>query len=249
MTRTEKSERCYGRASTCGEIPPVLRISQHNHLPDPDRIAALLAVDRMVEVGKTTDTNPRKIIKEVEAHCAIDQFAACRMIRPKNITQRIQRARQLGDAAGPNATTREEIEISDRQLVTINGEQFLLGDSGYGHDNRVISFATRKNVACLRHEKRWYGDGTFAVSPTLFRQLYTVNIIKQGKNLPMVFSLLPNKEQASYVRMFQQIAERLHVHEYPTHFSHDFERAVINAIREVFGEQVKIEGLNRIFFL
>lgn len=79
------------------------------------------------------------------------------------------------------------------------------------------------------------------VSPDLFKQLYTVNVILSGKTLPMTYSCLPNKETNSYVKVFRQIAENLNEDEYPTHFVHDFERATINAIHEVFGN-VTIEG-------
>jgi hypothetical protein len=73
--------------------------------------------------------------------------------------------------------------------------------------------------------------------------VYTVNVGKNGKHLPMTYSMLPNKETGTYVKMFRQIAEHLEFEEYPTHFVHDFERAVINAVFVVFVENVKIEGI------
>ena len=57
---------------------------------------------------------------------------------------------------------------------------------------KSVIFAAPTNIQYLKLHSTWYGDGTFAVSPDLFYQLYTLNIITKGKNLPLVYFLLPD---------------------------------------------------------
>ncbi len=71
--------------------------------------------------------------------------------------------------------------------------------------DRILVFATEKNFIILNKNPHWFGDGTFDVSPLLFKQLYTINVIESGKNLPMIFALLPNKKGETYERLFEII--------------------------------------------
>ena len=52
----------------------------------------------------------------------------------------------------------------------------------------------------LSESDHWYCDGTFDVSPTVFKQLYTIQIIKNGVLFPLVYALLPNKTQKTYLK-------------------------------------------------
>jgi hypothetical protein len=54
----------------------------------------------------------------------------------------------------------------------------------------------------LNQVPHWYVDGTFDTAPRLFKLLFTFNIIMKGKNLPMLYCLLQNKQQKTYVEMF-----------------------------------------------
>lgn len=36
-------------------------MTSHNHLPDPDYAQSLVAVDKMIEMARNTDTKPRKV--------------------------------------------------------------------------------------------------------------------------------------------------------------------------------------------
>jgi hypothetical protein len=184
-------------------------------------------------------------MKLVQKEFNLDEMAAGHMVRHKNIKQRINRLRRVDAPGGVDSTERSDIVISPELQVTYDQKQFLMADSKLletDGDDRVITFCTSANLVLLGMERRWFGDGTFAVSPSAFKQLYTINVIKSGKCLPMVFSLLPSKDTEAYFTMFMQIFSKLTEDQYPTHFTHDFEKAPINAIRRVFGPNVKING-------
>ena len=60
---------------------------------------------------------------------------------------------------------------------------------------RILVLGDRELLQVLENEDVWLGDGTFAVVPTVFFQLYTIHV-KIGNNYPpCVYFLLPNKVQ------------------------------------------------------
>ena len=58
-------------------------------------------------------------------------------------------------------------------------EVFLLHDSGpAAGDRRFLLFGLQRNMDALKQAKVWLTDGTFAVAPSLFKQLYTARAQK-----------------------------------------------------------------------
>ena len=86
----------------------------------------------------------------------------------------------------------------------------------------------------LNASQIWFADGTFKTAPSLFSQVYTIHGLRCGPNplqdghlLPSLFVLLPNKTEATYFRMWEQIHLVCPTAQ-PTHMIMDFELAVIN---------------------
>ena len=77
---------------------------------------------------------------------------------------------------------------------------------------------------------RWH-----KVCPPLFFQLYTVHAQNNGRILPCIFGLLPNKFQAPSTEFFVQVRNLAILHgDGPNAILFDFERAAINAASEEF---------------
>src|SRR5690606_15188544 len=96
-------------------------------------------------------------------------------------------------------------------------------------ESRFFIFATRESLQLLNMSQDWLADGTFETSPSLFCQIYTVHAVTLCKGIvPLVYMLLPNKAQATYVRAFSKLQELL---ENPLvqRIITDFEYGVINA--------------------
>jgi len=104
---------------------------------------------------------------------------------------------------GPNPKTMADIVIPDALKTTYSGRDFILRDGGVDQMGRILIFGTPESLKLLKESRFWYGDGTFAVSPELFYQMYTINIILKNKNLPLVYALLPNKEEKTYKRFLE----------------------------------------------
>ena len=87
-------------------------------------------------------------------------------------------------------------------------------------------------------------DGTFKTSPPLFSRVYVVHtlrggaqLMRDGHLLPSLFELLPNKTEATYRRIWQQIRLLCPLAQ-PKEMLLDFENAAINSLRHVWPETV-----------
>ncbi|XP_006814764.1 uncharacterized protein LOC102805415 [Saccoglossus kowalevskii] len=79
----------------------------------------------------------------------------------------------------------------------------------------------------------WFADGTFKVVRELFYQLYTMHALMEQYTVPCLYALLPNKQEATYTRLFCQIfniRQQLN----PTSIMSVFKSATINAAVTVF---------------
>ena len=69
--------------------------------------------------------------------------------------------------------------------------------------------------------------------------MYSIRDLLRGKTLPLLYSLLPNKKQEAYEKLFRVVQQ--HVQRKPTFITIDFEKAAENAFATVF-PQSKILG-------
>ena len=68
--------------------------------------------------------------------------------------------------------------------------------------------------------------------------MFTIQACVKGKVLPMVYALIPNKQQVSYMKLFTMLKEYLNP---PDSFSWDFEKGLLNTIKLNF-ENCKVLG-------
>lgn len=99
----------------------------------------------------------------------------------------------------------------------------------------MIIFATCENVQLLRDSREWFLDGTFAVCPLIFRQLYTIHVmLPEGKTVPVVYALLASKNGVTYRKLLNRIVDALGG-SYPQLLIHtDFEFSMIKEIEAIF---------------
>ena len=85
----------------------------------------------------------------------------------------------------------------------------------------------------LADSEHCYADCTFRVCQEIFLQLYTLHGQREGRIFPCVFSLLPNKNQNTYNRLFEQLFQHVNnLGNDPNHVLVDFERSAINAFQD-----------------
>jgi hypothetical protein len=79
-----------------------------------------------------------------------------------------------------------------------------LADSGINED-RILVFGQDFHKTWSDKMGKIFLDGTFLLSPSLFSQIFVVLARKDGFVFPVLFALLPNKNTATYTRLFQLI--------------------------------------------
>ncbi|XP_064483053.1 uncharacterized protein LOC135395896 [Ornithodoros turicata] len=125
-----------------------------------------------------------------------------------------------------------KILASSASLTTTNrGESFVLAnDSSMG----VVVLSCASNVSFLCTLDKIFMDGTFRSCTKYFKQLFTIHGLRNGIYVPLVFSLLPSKEETRYLKVMQFVkqaaAEAGKTFE-PTTVVVDFETAIHNAVR------------------
>lgn len=142
----------------------------------------------------------------------------------------------------PLSSNRNSIVIPVEFTVTGNpnhSESFLLWDSGPTSidDRRILMFSTPRNIQFLSNCTGLLIDGTFKTAPSLFKQVYTIQGTRlegpeqqPGKAIPLIFCLLPDKQERTYMDVFETVKRNLPGWE-PTRVMLDFERAAINAVQ------------------
>ena len=118
-----------------------------------------------------------------------------------------------------------------------NDERFLAYDSGVDDGDRMLIYATQRNIDVLRSSDHWFMDGTFKVVPQVFYQLFTVHALQADRVIPCVYALLPNKTGQTYRELLRQLLE-LEQGLRPTSVLTDYEIGAVAAIQEVFPQTV-----------
>ena len=106
---------------------------------------------------------------------------------------------------------------------------------------RVIAFTT-KLLLTLFNQRKSSGDGTFKISPLLWKQLYVVMIKFSGSWVPVFYALLPDKSQESYFTMFYMLKKQLKELNLPFNIESlrtDFEIAEMKAAAAALNVEVK----------
>ena len=207
------------------------RVNQHTHAPSAVKVEMNKVRSNIRESAETSHQTPQNIIANELATTSTAVAANLPRIEHLKRTVRGQR----GDDHPPNPITKEEIPfLPVRYQQTLNGDRFLLFDSGPGDEDRMLIFATDQALELLSTSDDWYCDGTFSVCPEIFFQLYTVHARYQERTIPCIFGLLKNKTRITYERFFNELSNHMQPGYTPTTILFDFELATINAARQVF---------------
>ena len=227
--KCEKYPTCLGRAISDGLNPPIKHTKQHRHYPNPDRIECLEIIESTKELAIVTNYNPRSIVKKTQLGAS--EEAISQLAKPEAIKKLIrrQRNRKFGKIV---AKTILDISIPRELHRTYSGDLFYYSDSGQEQQNRTILFTTKSNLELLSQHNNWYMDGTFDISPSFFRQVYTIHIIINRRAFPMAYALLANKKAVTYRKLFKTVKKLVSAP--PNSITFDFELAAINSAKDVF---------------
>ena len=135
----------------------------------------------------------------------------------------------------PRSQEEALLQLQTSTVTTTKGEKFVYRDGD-------IAFITcESNLAYLvSNADIILADGTFYTCPKYFYQLYVIHVYKNDQYLQLVFCFLPHKDTPTYTRMWLGLQKMCQGKLQPRTILLDFEKAAIDAARNVFGT-VKIQ--------
>ena len=157
--------------------------------------------------------------------------AVAQMPNQRTMVRRIQRRRVVAHIPNPLSTS--VLNVPDDLKTTFRGEHFYASDSGKEDPNRFIIFTTTQILDELEFSAKWAVDGTFAVCPSLFYQLYTMHGIIKDTTVPLVYCLMRNKTKEKYEELFAAL-KNLKAMLDPHEVTIDFEIASFEALKSSF---------------
>lgn len=215
----------------------VLQEKPHSH--DANPIDVEEKAHRNLLKRKAEDTNdvPSKIIRNCAAESSTIVQTRTSKLAQRNLIKRVQEKKiRLNN----DADSIDDFGIPEAFKKTISGESFLQVSVLEG-DSKILIFTTKQSILKLASARYWIMDGTFSSCPNEFRQLYTIHApigqSESEKTVPLVYMLLSRKSQEIYTNALELLtdyAEDQNVQLQPKYILTDFEKAVINAIKEIF---------------
>ena len=208
----------------------VKHVGEHTHAADVNAVKASVLLENMKHDAETSNDTTRNIIRDAVGQ-QDDGVLAALPSRP-TLTRRIQRARRRANPIPPLPTARHGCEIPAEYTTTSNGRRFLMFDSGTDDHDRILIFSTDDSLDAMVRNTNWFVDGTFKCAPEIYYQVFTVHVFIHGAVIPVLYALLPNKQQATYERLFTALNSMRQFN--PTSILADFEMSSINAVGSVY---------------
>ena len=121
----------------------------------------------------------------------------------KNASLAVYRERRKDHPVLPKR--REDVHTAVREMTieTNKSEHFLLIND---QDNGILIYSSRTNLECMCNDmSELFIDGTFKWCPKYFSQMYTLRGCKNGNYVPLLYALLPVKDEKCYRIMWDLI--------------------------------------------
>ena len=187
----------------------------HDHEPEEGREVILKSVENIRQSGRNTLSNPASIIQENLT--TIPKKFANNIPSENSLSQIVRRQRRRDFP--PQPTARQGIEIPDSLQSTVEGEDFIIFDSGatFENDRRIIALGTVTNFDATyvrgampaRKRGRPKKGLNITQSPRFPPEIWSVH------DLQVVGYGRTNNKQEGWHRRFESVLQRYHIGVYP----------------------------------
>ena len=220
---------CTGRVRVKDDT--VLITNPHSHAPNPAQNETIKTVVAMKDRAQHTLDTPQQILGNTLA--GVQDAVAAQLPTLNSCRRNIRRQRKAaGNILAVPASRATLPSPLPQEFTTTNaGLPFLRYDSG--DQDRILLFGTDEKLNVLENNENWYIDGTFDSVPLIYTQLFTIHARVQGKVIPCIYVLLPNKTEVSYTSALRELF-RMKPTLNPSTVLIDFELAIKNGLESVF---------------
>lgn len=133
------------------------------------------------------------------------------------------------------------VNLSKKITTTYRNEKFYQYGPGNYENNPIYRgiqlFFSDSMLNFLKQSRVWCVDGTFSVVPAPHYQLYTISFLENNHVYPVVYAILDNKLEETYINVFKVLflfTGRIS----PLFIKTDFEIAAINALKLNFPDSI-----------
>ena len=158
----------------------------------------MVQIEKAIESRVVQSLGPPRVVVQMSTNNSTGR-AVAQIPNQRTMVRRIQCRRVVAHISNPMSTF--VLNVPDDFKTTIRGEPFYAFDSGKDDPHRFI-FTTTQNSDELEFSAKWAVDGTFAVCPSLFYQLYTMHGIIKDTTVPLVYCLMRSKTEEKYEELF-----------------------------------------------
>jgi len=218
----------------------VCAVRNHQCLPNIAKNEVEVAMNKTKKRSREELTPVTKIFaKELEPLLEAGLEFVSELPTFQNKKSSLYRARH--NALGVMKFTSCEDVVLPEQL----SKDFLLFEDG--EKEKILCSSTISSRQTMTECSEFFCDGTFKSCCRQFAQLYTIHgdigsTSKSTNIIPLMYVLLPNKLESTYVRLFELIKKYIPLWK-PEKIKIDYEMAAIQAIRKILPE-VTLKGCN-----
>ncbi|XP_071577721.1 uncharacterized protein [Temnothorax nylanderi] len=211
----------------------ILHQTEHTtHAPNAAAVETKRVVAKLRKKAVTSKEASSSLVASVLG--TVSSPVAAQLPSAESLSRTVRGIRQRNNPLPPNPRKSTLYEIPEHFQQTLKSVKFLLFDSE-DINNRLLIFATEDNLQVLRGCDTWYCDGTFKVVPEIFDQLYTVHGEVNGKVVPLVYALCPNRRKRTYQTLLRVLKDAI-PGVAPKNVMSDFEMAFLKAVTLEFPE-------------
>jgi len=223
-------------SSVCsGESVTTLLTSNlnHNHEKSSNNNRQIFANSLKRKAIDQITTRPLKLIRNEVQSSAADLT----LNDVNSIRRSVCRSRRKTLPPLPKNLPEVHAALTNLDTSTINtykGENILLINDSILN---IICFSTKTNLEFLCTCEKIFVDGTFEFCSKYFYQLFTIHGLKNGRYIPLAFTLLPNKLSSTYEYLFRVLTSKcatFNLHFSPKTVVPDFEQAIHFTVKKVW---------------
>ncbi len=212
-------------------------LHSHDHPPEPNVIEAMEMTRDIKRAAAEKIFTPASQLVDEAIRNNLPEAPSTAFRGPDNLARAANRHRA---AKRPKDPVDLDFELDERSIPP----GFLVDDVRVD-ERRHLVFATQKQLELLSKAKNWYGDGTFKVVKSPFKQLWSIHAFIQFgekvKQVPLAFALMSGRKKKDYKKVLKAIKKLVPNNNLKT-FTLDFEKAAWEAVRLVFGLAVVLYG-------
>ena len=207
----------------------IFSTDDHNHVLSENDISKRFLSSKIQNIVKNTSYTTQQVYSVATSTSRLCDLP---ILNKNHIFKNIRNIRKRNSIVVDKTKSLQELNFR-----TLRNEPFCLYDSGVYESDRIVIFATERNMVYLKNSRFLIFDGTFKVCPNEFLQLYAIHGEINSKTFSLAFILMKSKKENDYIRAFSVLYEKCQ-QKLPDYVVIDFEIAAYVAFKKATKCQV-----------